>query len=88
MSKNKLGDLNDHLFAQMERLLDNNLKGDELKAEIERTKSTTGLAKEMISVAALALEGEKYMHSEGLSSNKRLPPMMQEPVNLRAIGKD
>ena len=32
--KNKITDLNNHLFAELERLSDEELKGDELKAEI------------------------------------------------------
>ena len=34
--KNKLVDLNNHLFAEMERLSDEDLQGDELTAEIDR----------------------------------------------------
>ena len=34
MMKNTLGDLNNHLFAQLEKLGDEDLKGDELEAEI------------------------------------------------------
>ena len=43
--KNKLSDLNNHLFAQLERLGDEDKKGDELLAEIERAKSVSMIAK-------------------------------------------
>ena len=36
--KNKLVDLNKHLFAQLERLGDENLKGEEFAAELNRSK--------------------------------------------------
>lgn len=54
--KNKLTDLNNHLFAQLERLGDEDIKGDELKDEIERGKSMASVAKEIVSNAKLALD--------------------------------
>lgn len=56
--KNKLLDLNNHLFAQLERLSDEGLKGDELKEEINRSKAVTGVSKEIVSNARLALDAQ------------------------------
>ena len=46
--KNRLTDLNDHLFAQIERLSDEDLKGDELKDEIERADSMARIATQIV----------------------------------------
>ncbi|WKJ88790.1 hypothetical protein QZJ86_12230 [Methylomonas montana] len=56
--KNKLTDLNDHLFAQLERLGDESLEGEKLKAEIERGKAITGVASQIIANGRLVLDAE------------------------------
>ena len=43
MARNKLVDLHNHLFAQMERLQDEELKGEDLQMEIKRTKAVSDL---------------------------------------------
>ena len=51
MAKNKLVDLNDHLFAELERLGDESLKGDELKEELDRAKALSDVSEKIINNA-------------------------------------
>ena len=61
--KNKLSDLNNHLFAQLERLGDEDLSAEALSTEIERARSVSMIAKNitenartMIDAATLQME--------------------------------
>lgn len=57
--KNKLSNLNDHLFAQLERLGDESLDGDKLAAELKRSREISGIAKNIVMNARLVLDAEK-----------------------------
>ena len=54
MVKNTLGDLNNHLFAQLEKLGDEDLKGDELEAEIRRSEAMAKVGEQ------ITLDGVQY----------------------------
>lgn len=59
--KNKLLDLNNHLFAQLERLGDETLAPDNLKTEIDRSKAIADVAKEIIATGRLALDAQRNL---------------------------
>lgn len=46
--KNTLGDLNNHLFAQMEKLGDDDLTGEELESELKRTDAICDISEQII----------------------------------------
>lgn len=57
--KNKMSDLHNHLFAQLERLGDEDLKGDELKEETSRASAIAKISHQIISNVDLALKAER-----------------------------
>lgn len=57
--KNTLIDLNNHLFAQLERLSDEDLSQEQLETEIERSKAITDVSKTIVSNASLQLNALK-----------------------------
>jgi hypothetical protein len=72
MAKNTLSDLNNHLFAQLERLGDEELTEEQLKKEMERAKAINGVAKNIIDNAKTALEGAQFSYTK-LPGNKDVP---------------
>ena len=74
--RNTLGDLNNHLFAQLEKLSDDDLKGEELKEEVTRTKAISLIAKQIIDNGTLVLEAKK-MVEEFINADIELPSMLE-----------
>lgn len=74
--KNTLGDLNNHLFAQLERLGDEELTGEKLVEEINRAKSITIVANQVISNGSLVLEAMKLMDNS-MNADVVLPKMLE-----------
>ncbi len=59
MTKNKLSDLNDHLFMTLERLGEEDLSNEELEKEIERSKAISTVAGKIIDNAHVILDAQK-----------------------------
>lgn len=75
--KNKLVDLNNHLFEQIERLNDEDIKGEELQQEVQRAKAIVSVAKEIIGGGKLMLDAHKAVN-DGLVGNRSLPLLLKE----------
>lgn len=75
--KNTLGDLNNHLFAQLGRLNDEELTGEELEKELKRSKGITDLAEKIISNANTVLQATK-LKSDLIDDRMDSTPKMLE----------
>lgn len=64
MVKNKLIDLNNILFEQLERLNDEELRGSELETEVMRSKAMIGVSSQIIKTQGLALKSYEITGKE------------------------
>jgi hypothetical protein len=69
-------DLNNHLFAQLERLSDEDLKGDALQEEIQRAKAITGVASQIVANGQLVLKAT-IAKGEYLGKDEKLPSLLE-----------
>lgn len=86
--KNKLSDLNDHLFAQIERLSDENLTPDQIDVEAKRGAAIVAVADQIVRNAALQVQAAKIAFDGGSDPVPYLPgPALPAPAFKNAKGK-
>lgn len=56
MAKNKIQDLKDHLFAQLERLNDETISSDDMKEEIHKASAIEGISKQLVEIEKVNLD--------------------------------
>jgi hypothetical protein len=73
--ENTLTDLNNHLFAQMERLSEESLSVEQLAFEAERSKSLTIIARTIVDNARLVLDAQTRIND--IPERKELPAILK-----------
>lgn len=73
MMKNKLSDLNNHLFAQLERLSDEELTAEQLNTEVHRGDAIVAVAGTIIANAALQLKAASLIALHGDKAARNMP---------------
>lgn len=71
--KNKLTDLNDHLFAQLERLGDEGLTAEQITNEVQRAEAIVSVSEQIVRNADLQLKGVVVVATHGDRFLRHLP---------------
>lgn len=76
---NTLGDLNNHLFEQLERLNDDEMDEETLEKELKRSEGMTKIAEKIIQNGELAYKTMKHMDEYGYNSggHQTVPAMLE-----------
>ena len=73
MTKNKLQDLNDHLFAQLERLSEEGLSAEQIEQEVSRTDAIVSVSEQIVRNADLQLKAVHVLATHGDRFKSQLP---------------
>lgn len=76
--KNKLSDLNNHLFAQLERLSEEGMDADQIGMEVKRTEAIVSIADQVVGNADLQLKAAKLFAEHGSGVLPMLPQVGQK----------
>lgn len=73
--QNSMEDLNNHLFAQLERLGIEGLSTEQIAGEVEKSKAITIIARQLSENARIELEAKKLLWDSRID---KLPGMLEQ----------
>jgi hypothetical protein len=82
--KNKLSDLNDHLFAQLERLSEENLTPEQVEQETKRSEAMVSVADQIIRNADLTFKAATFVAQHGDRFRPALSGLIGKSVTVEA----
>ncbi len=83
--KNRLCDLNDHLFAQIERLADEEMSPEKIDQEHKRAEAMVAVADQIIRTAAVQLQAAKLVSDHDGADPRPCLSMMEKPATSTAL---
>lgn len=79
--KNKLTDLNNHLFAALERLNDESLTPEEVEREINRGNAVATIGTVIVKNADTQLKAYKLASENGMNANVKFDLLISNETN-------
>ena len=71
--KNRLTDLNNHLFAQLERLSDEHMSAEDIEREVKRAEAMVEVSDQVLQIANTGLKAAKLFAEHGEAVLPHLP---------------
>ena len=75
MSKIQLSDVIDRLYEQFDKINDEKITGDQLKEQLDRTKSVVYIAKQITDTARLGLDAQ--VRRDDMREDTKLPDILK-----------
>jgi len=82
--KNKITDLNNHLFAQLERLSEEDLTAEQIDREVKRTEAIVAVSEQIVRSAAVSLKAAELVAEHGFRATDNLPPLLSGKTETKS----
>lgn len=86
--KNKLTDLNNHLFAQLERLGEEDLTAEQIEVEAKRAKAIVEISDQIVQAQSLTLKAVDIVAKHGDRFKGDLPMLASQAKTIEAQSID
>ena len=76
--KNRLIDLNNHLFSQLERLTEENLSAEQIEQEVKRADAIVSVSEQIIKNSDISLKAATLVANHGDKFKPMLPTIFRQ----------